>query len=396
MASKNIITGAIVASVIIILAVVGVLLTSNYGRKALSHSEVNNSEMPAISAEINSPEPSASNVQEPSKALVCDQYSYEEPYSDNVNNSFQISYHVPKINIDSDEADKVNSEIYANCMGNINEELSTMEDGCSPVLVDVSYSTYVYGDVLSIVIEQRLDWDDYIAYQVYNVDIHTGKQLRNSELLGLVNIDQDTFINTARSCVYDRFKGEVQNYKNHVEEVLSLYKDTVNSDNIEINMPVFLDNDGNINIIATIYSVAGDGYEYIINTSLNRNAPIANQDLVLGPLYPQVIEVLTNGSNASITLYNWSDGKWNKEYSCLGSIGKNGITTDKADGDGKTPKGKFALGFAFGLTESETSLTFKKVVPVLSGQMTLTRNITIRGSLTILLIRTGAAVRTLQ
>ncbi|UOO37205.1 hypothetical protein IZU99_08050 [Oscillospiraceae bacterium CM] len=179
----------------------------------------------------------------------------------------------------------------------------------------------------------------------------------------MVNIDQETFIDAARACICDRFKGEVQNYKNHVEEVLSLYNSTVYSDAITIDMPMFFDNNGNINIIATIYGIAGDGYECIINTSLSQTTPITSKDFALDPLYPQVIEVLANGSNASITLYDWSDGKWTKEYSCLGYIGKNGITPNKSDGDGKTPKGKFALGFVFGLTQPETNLLFKSVIP---------------------------------
>ncbi|UOO37206.1 hypothetical protein IZU99_08055 [Oscillospiraceae bacterium CM] len=135
MAPKKLIIGSMIAAVIIIIAiaVVGIILTFRNGR------------------------PGVSDAQDRSGGLVSDQYTYEDLYTDGVNNSYKISYHVPKINLDTADAKNTNSEIYTNCMEEINKELITMKDGCSPVLLDVSYSTYVQGDVVSIIIKQCLD-----------------------------------------------------------------------------------------------------------------------------------------------------------------------------------------------------------------------------------------------
>ena len=59
----------------------------------------------------------------------------------------------------------------------------------------------------------------------------------------------------------------------------------------------------------------------------------------------QVIKV-TNINGSEATLYFWENNI--KVFSTKAFIGKNGITNDKKEGDGKTPIGKYNLGVAFG------------------------------------------------
>lgn len=59
-----------------------------------------------------------------------------------------------------------------------------------------------------------------------------------------------------------------------------------------------------------------------------------------------------NGSKARFTLYENSTIKLETEA----FIGKNGITKDKKEGDGKTPIGEYELGISFGIHDEKEIL----------------------------------------
>jgi len=78
----------------------------------------------------------------------------------------------------------------------------------------------------------------------------------------------------------------------------------------------------------------------------------------------QVILVTTSGYNTStgkISTYEKDgNGKWNLVLSSTAYIGKNGFTDNKAEGDGKSPTGKYTIGQAFGYEGNPgTKLSFK-------------------------------------
>ena len=55
---------------------------------------------------------------------------------------------------------------------------------------------------------------------------------------------------------------EIELYK---EEYTSIYNKTIDEDNYGIDTPMYLGSNGNLNIIATIYSLAGsESYDYIL------------------------------------------------------------------------------------------------------------------------------------
>lgn len=80
----------------------------------------------------------------------------------------------------------------------------------------------------------------------------------------------------------------------------------------------------------------------------------------------QLILVTTKGygtSKAQIqTFERNSKGGWVKVLSTSGFIGKNGFATKKVEGDGKSPRGKYSIGTAFGQKGNPgTRLPFKNI-----------------------------------
>lgn len=78
----------------------------------------------------------------------------------------------------------------------------------------------------------------------------------------------------------------------------------------------------------------------------------------------QLILVKTDGNMAQIYAYEVEEnGCWAVYLQDIsGYVGKNGITSDKKEGDKKTPKGLFPLLFAFGIEENpESSMIYQTV-----------------------------------
>lgn len=67
-----------------------------------------------------------------------------------------------------------------------------------------------------------------------------------------------------------------------------------------------------------------------------------------------------NGSKGILKMYKKENGIWNLLIETEASIGRNGITSNKKEGDGKTPEGIFKLGIAFGLHDL-TNLNVKYI-----------------------------------
>lgn len=79
----------------------------------------------------------------------------------------------------------------------------------------------------------------------------------------------------------------------------------------------------------------------------------------------QVIIVSTTSLNtfkAKIKAFEKVDDKWKEVYSFDGVIGRNGFSSNKVEGDGCSPVGKFSLGTAFGTISkpSGVSMAYKK------------------------------------
>ncbi|XQY91621.1 SH3 domain-containing protein [Metabacillus sp. HB246100] len=80
----------------------------------------------------------------------------------------------------------------------------------------------------------------------------------------------------------------------------------------------------------------------------------------------QLILVTTNGygtSSAKIqTFERNTEGRWKQVLTLSGYIGKNGFASKKVEGDGKSPRGKFSIGTAFGRSGNPgTKLPFRSI-----------------------------------
>lgn len=80
-----------------------------------------------------------------------------------------------------------------------------------------------------------------------------------------------------------------------------------------------------------------------VNQSFVANMSISHQTT-------QAITVVGNGgSYTTLIVHTKHNGVWTETLSCSARVGKNGITGNKREGDGKTPRGIYSFGQAFGV-----------------------------------------------
>ncbi|MGN1225057.1 MAG: L,D-transpeptidase [Ruminococcus sp.] len=70
----------------------------------------------------------------------------------------------------------------------------------------------------------------------------------------------------------------------------------------------------------------------------------------------QLIAVISSGSSCTVYGFSETGRNWATDFVTSGCVGKNGVSAESREGDYRTPKGLFPLGFAFG-TENLTDLS---------------------------------------
>ena len=194
-----------------------------------------------------------------------------------------LIYNIPSINLNTPDANKVNTEIY----NNLTKQIIDAVSGNRQLFYTIKYDYYINGNVLSLLITIMSTYG-FTEYRGYNIDTQTGKVISNDELLRLHNIEKAIFIRNL-SELYRRKFIELYGTKDTVFSILyaspslltdeerkniealyvERYNSTVHPDNISIQIPMFLNEQGQINVIAHIYSLAGaDAYYHIINTAI--------------------------------------------------------------------------------------------------------------------------------
>ena len=117
----------------------------------------------------------------------------------------------------------------------------------------ISYSNYIYKDILSIVVG-TLRVDDMTQYFAYNLDLTTGKRMNNEDILKRLNLGS-VDIKEALSSAYTQLYGSSSGPQ--LEKTIS--KDNINATQF------YVTGDGSVMAAARIYSIAGaDSYMHLI------------------------------------------------------------------------------------------------------------------------------------
>lgn len=232
------------------------------------------------------------------KTLVQDSYTFEGEVNDGPADRTDVSYHVPKICSDSAGAKEINQAIAQAC-----EDVTSQKEDDYVGWIEVDYDSYLNGDTLSLVLTKSSNLDDYTEYYAYNLNLTDGTRMSAKELAQLlvrgVPTDADDFddfdddeddapltlelqsgetveaallrvIRRAAAYEFDqsvRYMYDSDYYSSAGEakrqslyaEFMKYRMQTLADDNITSDLPMYLDDDGELVVAVPVHVMAGGG-----------------------------------------------------------------------------------------------------------------------------------------
>ena len=128
------------------------------------------------------------------------------------------------------------------------------------------YKYYTNGNMLSLVIAKYYDCE-YVDFYVYNINIKTGEEITNKEILEIKQKSENQFSKELseilKTLIVSPEKITDLEAKKFVEEQ---YNKTIDLDNCSVDLPMYLNEKNNLCTIAKIYPIAGAEF---INSIIN-------------------------------------------------------------------------------------------------------------------------------
>lgn len=193
--------------------------------------------------------------------IITENYAEDGHYTDSLDNSWTYSYHVPQLTADTAGARAINAAIDEKFGDPVRGALKDMQQALSLGCVSVSWKSYRYEDVLSLVVKAEADWE-FTDYAVYLYDAGRGVQLTTAELLEKLGVAQETFLDGLRRSAAAAF--DEQGYINTTEDVQWVQERswTVGAENVNTEAMVYADETGKLMAVLPVGSMAGAAWYY--------------------------------------------------------------------------------------------------------------------------------------
>lgn len=268
--------------------------------------------------------------------LVCDRWADQGSFkiytSDDEFFDYDFNYSIPQIVDDTADAKEINyfieclfEDMHNTMQRAAKEGKITASEFDSTGWLQTNYDCYWNESIASIVICSTAYFDNDTIYNVYNYDFATGKQVLNEDLFALKGITSEKFVeNMRRAAAYsldkemqDFFKYEMPLKGDELcyadlsdEDVQRMYGDyllsrakTINEDNIDEFLPVYLDEQGNLQVITHLYNMGMYGD---INSILS---PVEWVNNNTSAFWGDLLDVISKDDGMYLIIYrdDWSD-----------------------------------------------------------------------------------------
>lgn len=175
------------------------------------------------------------------------------------------SLHVPKINLDSADAQRVNQEILDDFGATAEETLRLRSEGGDAGCYEISWDLCWYENTFALIVQKYFE-GDYVYHRAYSFDYATGSQLTFEELIAAAGFTEERFHATLREAAEAKFR-EIWPEETQ-EQFPDVYAQTLewtlSDENIQSCRQVFRSEAGDLMVILEIGSLAGaSSYEQI-------------------------------------------------------------------------------------------------------------------------------------
>lgn len=148
-------------------------------------------------------------TEEPTQALTVDDYIevysqgsfYHEKHKDNV------EYSLPLLKVDSDDAEAFNAEMKAKYDDFLEKVSNAQPVDYMDLPIGISYQASLNDSILSLCITRNNGLNNFNFF-VVNIDVSTGKQLRNEDVLGYLNVTFDNIREDIRTSLKAEYMEE--------------------------------------------------------------------------------------------------------------------------------------------------------------------------------------------
>lgn len=200
-------------------------------------------------------------------SLIGALYNEAFDYTDG-GSSGHYTYRVPQLLAETKDAKAINSEIADRYGPIVEEALASKEDGMGISCRYVAWTSYQYGDILSLIVSCGWNYDA-TKESVYLYDTAAGTRLTTTALLTALGVDETVFLDTVRRVAAERFDAKYSQPGAAAEEVAERRAWTLSDANINMNIGAYPDGAGWLYAVVPIGSIAGaSAYEQVLPLGL--------------------------------------------------------------------------------------------------------------------------------
>ena len=200
-------------------------------------------------------------------SLIGALYNEAFDYTDG-GSSGHYTYRVPQLLADTKDAKAINREIADRYGPIVEEALASKEDGMGISCRYVAWTSYQYGDILSLIVSCGWNYDA-TEESVYLYDTAAGTRLTTTALLTALGVDETVFLDTVRRVAAERFDAKYSQTGAAAEEVAERRAWTLSDANINMDIGAYPDGAGWLYAVVPIGSIAGaSAYEQVLPLGL--------------------------------------------------------------------------------------------------------------------------------
>ena len=200
-------------------------------------------------------------------SLIGALYNESFDYTDG-GSSGHYTYRVPQLLADTKDAKAINREIADRYGPIVEEALANKENGMGISCRYVAWTSYQYGDILSLIVSCGWNYDA-TEESVYLYDTAAGTRLTTTALLTALGVDETVFLDTVRRVAAERFDEKYSQTGAAAEEVAERRAWTLSDANINMDIGTYPDGAGWLYAVVPIGSIAGaSAYEQVLPLGL--------------------------------------------------------------------------------------------------------------------------------
>ena len=200
-------------------------------------------------------------------SLIGALYNEAFDYTDG-SSSGHYTYRVPQLLAETKDAKAINREIADRYGPIVEEALASKENGIGISCRYVAWTSYQYGDILSLIVSCGWNYDA-TEESVYLYDTAAGTRLTTTALLTALGVDETVFLDTVRRVAAERFDAKYSQTGAAAEEVAERRAWTLSDANINMDIGTYPDGAGWLYAVVPIGSIAGaSSYEQVLPLGL--------------------------------------------------------------------------------------------------------------------------------